>query len=798
VHRPTLRWLVGIGVAALFASACSVEPLADPGIGERALTSRVYAADGTLLAEWHAEEDRTLVTYDDLPRHLVDAVVAIEDERYWTHTGVDLRAVARALVANVEAAGVVQGGSTITQQYLKNVLLTPEITLDRKLEEAVLAMRLEEGLTKEEILERYLNTVYFGAGAYGVGTAAATYFGADVADLTVGQAAYLAGMIRSPGRYDPYHDPGPVLERRRIVLEKMVDLGWLDAGTADAANDEPLQLAPRRTGERSEFPYFVEEVKRRLLDDPALGTTATDRYNSLFKGGLEIHTTLDPEAQRAAEAAIAEMVPDDGPAAALVAIDPRTGHVLALVGGRDFYDPDDPVAQFNLATQGRRQPGSAFKPFLLAAALEEGATLDDVFAGGSAVTISTDSGPWEVENYGGSVFPDLTLLEATVFSVNVIYAQLMAWVGPEHTAEVAAAAGIETPLQPFYSLALGAQEVSVLEMTSAFGTFAAGGVHVDPIFVTSIDDADGVNVYEAVPAVTQAVERQVAETVTAALTEVVQRGTGQLSRIGRAAAGKTGTSQDHADAWFVGYTPEMVAGVWVGFPEGRVPMEYPATPYTIAGGTWPAQIWARFASPALAGVPYGELASADAGGQVSVEVDLSTGFLAGPYCPREHVQRLRVPAELAPSVVCPIHNPAGVVEYGAGAVPDLIGLDLTTAVEALTTAGYRASIDWRDGGSLAAGTIFGQEPNANAPAQAGSTVRLLVAGPEPGSVVPGVLAFPRDEATERLAAAGVAYEVIVAAEADPEDARARSGLVWKQDPAGGAVRDGIVVIWVNP
>ncbi|MDH3261746.1 MAG: transglycosylase domain-containing protein [Acidimicrobiia bacterium] len=792
------RWLWLVAAFGLLATACQFQPLEDPGLGDRGLTSVVYASDGSVLAEWHAEEDRALVTYDELPRYLLDAVVAIEDERYWAHAGVDLQALARALIADLESGSIAEGGSTITQQYLKNVVLTPEVTLDRKLAEAALALRLEEGLSKEDILERYVNTVYLGDGAYGVGTAATHYFGKAAHDLTLGESALLAGLIQSPGTTDPYRNPEAALARRRVVLERMVRLGWATQADAETADQEALVLQPQRPGDVSRFPYFTEEVKRRLLDDPALGETATDRYNALFRGGLRIYTTVDPLVQESAELAVASVIGEEAPYAALAAIDPRTGHVLGLVGGRDFYDQEDPVARFNLATQGARQPGSSFKPFVLASALEKGLSLDHIFQGGSSITVQTDSGPWTVGNYNNASFPDLTLLEATVFSVNVVYAQVVDLVGPEAVVEVAKAAGISSDLQPFHSIALGAQEVSPLDMASGYGTFAAEGIHVDPILVTAIETHDGVNIYAAVPVVTEALSREVAQTLTGALTEVVKRGTGQQARIGRPIAGKTGTSQDHHDAWFVGYTPELVAAVWVGFPEGQISMEPPTTPYTITGGSWPAQIWSRFASGALSGTPYGLLAEADTSGQVAVEVDTSTGFLAGPFCPREHVHRIQVPIDSAPNVICPVHNPAGVVAVGSGELPDVIGYDLGTAVAALNGAGFQVKVDYQDGGALAPGTVFGQNPSAGFPAQAGSTVRLAVAGPEPGSVVPSVVGFPLDHAVADLSALGVTVEVVEVAESNPDDAARRAGVVWKQDPAPGAPATGTVKLWANP
>jgi len=796
--RTDMRPLIAMLALGLAAAACSVEPLEDPGIGNGSLTTTVFAADGSVIAEWHAGEDRILVGYDDIPIHLVNAAVAIEDERFWEHDGVDPRAVARALVRNVDAGVVVEGGSTITQQYLKNVALTSEVSIDRKVEEAILAVRLEEGLTKEEILERYLNTVYLGAGSYGVGTAADRYFGVSVAELTLAQSALLAGLIQSPSSTDPRAHADAALGRRTVVLDKMEQLGWITGADAESARNEPVVLADPTLSARDAYPYFSEEVKRRLLDEPALGATVEERYDTLFKGGLAIHTTLDPRVQAAAEAAVADVTGDEAPAAAIVAVDPRTGHVVALVGGDDFYSKTNPSAQFNLATQGRRQPGSAFKPFTLAAALDSGFALDNVVAGGQEITIPTPSGDWVVENYNGSVFPDLTLTEATVYSVNVVYAQLVDSVTPQRVADLATRVGITTELQPYHSLTLGAQEVSVLEMASSFGTFATGGVHVEPTFVTRIEDAAGAQLLDSVPVVTQALETSVANAVTAALTEVVLRGTGQQARIGRVVAGKTGTSQQHHDAWFVGYTPEISAAVWVGFPDAQISLEHPQTPYTITGGTWPAQIWARFASEALEGVPYGQLSEASGDGMTTVAIDTSTGYLAGPLCPREHVHLVELPRDSAPTVICPIHNPLGLGAGGAGTVPDVVGVTVGEAVGALGGLGYQTRLEWIVDSPLAPGTVFGSSPAAGSAAAEGSVVTLQVSGPEPGRAVPAVLGLPVEEAEARLAELGRVYEVIVLAESIPEDAARRSGLVWKQDPSGGAVDDGVVRIWVNP
>ncbi len=785
-------------VLVVFAVSCNLEPLEDPGLGQHGLTTIVYDSEGNILAEWHDGEDRVLTEIDRLPRHVLDAVVAIEDERFWEHQGVDVRGMARALIKNVEAGSVVQGGSTITQQYLKNVLLTPDQTVKRKLTEIASALRLEEGLTKEEILERYLNTAYFGDGAYGIETASLHYFGKPASELGLDEAALLAGLIKAPSNYDPYENPQAALERRQVVLDKMVELGWLAANDAQTAASRRLQLANPGGPDAMLHPYFTEEARRLLLEEPALGATATDRANMLYRGGLRIHTTLHPRTQQAAEEAIASVMDGQEPSAAIAVVDPRSGEVLALVGGENFFDPDNPVAQFNLATQAKRQPGSAFKPFVLAAALEAGITLDRTYPAPRTIEIKTDSGKWSVENYEGMAYPDLSVLEATVWSVNTVYAQLVQRIGPRSVVEVASAAGAGRDLEPLPSIALGAQELAPLDLASAYGTFAADGVHTQPILVTSIETADGVNIYQSTPVVTNALEPAIARQVTAALTEVVTRGTGRLAEIGRPLAGKTGTSQNHSDAWFVGYTPEVSAAVWVGFPESTKPMEYPNTPYSIGGGSWPAQIFAAFASGALGDTAYGRLAVSDPSGRLTVEVDTGTGYLAGPLCPRTDVQHIQFPVGKAPTVVCPFHNPTDVVNAGAGEVPDLTGLSLGDAVAELEQAGYLATVRWQAVSGMTDGIVLFQNPEPGSPAQVGSSILLTITGAEPGTVVPSVVGFPSGQAVSELAELGLIFDLIVQAEANPEDARRRSGVVWKQDPAGGSQPGDFVSLWVNP
>jgi penicillin-binding protein 1A len=403
-----------------------------------------------------------------------------------------------------------------------------------------------------------------------------------------------------------------------------------------------------------------------------------------------------------------------------------------------------------------------------------------------------------VENFNQLSYPNLTLLEATVFSVNVVYARLMNLLDPEQVVAVARAAGITTPLEPLPSLALGTQEVTVLDMASAYATFAAGGLHIDPILVTRIEDPSGRVVFETVPTIHKAMEPAIAEQVTAALTEVVRRGTGQQAKIGRPVAGKTGTTEGQYDAWFVGYTPEISAAVWVGFPQGDRPLQSPHTPFTITGGTWPAQIWARFATGALSGIPYRDLPDADRGDLVAVQIDLSTGFLAGPLCPRTHVATVHVSPDDVPTVPCPIHNPEGLALPSPGFVPEVLGRDLAEAVAWLEAAGYQATAEWVGAPGRIPGTVLVQHPAADSPLAPGAEVALTVVGPEPGTATPDVVGLAAADARHALEAYGFVVRVVIGPEPNPGDATLHRGRVWWQSPAAGATPQGTITLSVNP
>ncbi|MDP1818952.1 MAG: PBP1A family penicillin-binding protein [Acidimicrobiales bacterium] len=571
-------------------------------------SSTVFAADGTRIHTFHAEENRRTVPLEEVPLHVRDAVIAIEDERFYRHNGVDLRAIVRAVRENTESGQVAQGGSTITQQYVKKVLLRDESrTVERKLEEAATALQLERHYSKDRILELYLNAIYFGNGAYGIAAAAEQYFGQRTADLTLAEGALLAGLIQRPTGTDPYDEPDLAVARRDVVLERMVDNHLATEEAAAAARAEPLTLASGDVpaAERYEAAYFVEEVKQFILDDSRFGATAQDRRDLLFGGGLRIQTTVDLAAQRAAEASATRVLPTAGtdPDVALVSIEPSTGYVRAMVGGRDFFGPGA-VSKLNLATQGPRPAGSSFKPLVLATALAEGMPTSTTYSAPACITIRLPNEVWNPCNYAESgVGGRVNLVEATVKSFNTAYAQLMMDVGPKDVVEAAADLGVRSPLGADPSLVLGTSPVTAMDMASVYATFANRGVRVPPVFVTRITRADGTVLFRHQHSQERALDEGVADTLTAILEQAVNRGTGTAARLDRPAAGKTGTGQEWRDAWFAGFTPELATVVWVGFHEGQIDMEPPRTPIRVTGGSYPAQIWKGFMSAALAGRP---------------------------------------------------------------------------------------------------------------------------------------------------------------------------------------------------
>jgi penicillin-binding protein 1A len=587
-------------------------------------TSFVCASDVTeecgpdnALASFSAEEDRINVTLDRVPTVLVDAVLATEDKDFFRHQGIDPVGIGRALYTDLRARSAQQGGSTITQQYVKNVYLTSERSVVRKLKEAVLAVKLERELSKEQILERYLNTIYFGRGAYGVGAASRAYFNKDVRQLQLPEAAYLAGLIRAPERADVERAPDEARRRRATVLDAMLRDGRITVAERDEADEAPFEgmVIPRRDrrglgpvrGREIGSEYFVAMVRDQMIR----------RYGEdlLYGGGLRIYTTLDLDMQAAAWDAITEVLDgEDDPSAALVAVD-DAGHVRAMVGGTDFA-----TSQVNLAI-GRtgggsgRQAGSAFKPFVLAEAVDQGISLESRFnAPGTMVFPGANAGAdWRVSNYGGTEQGVLDLIEATRVSSNTAYAQLMLEVGPEAVVDMANRMGITADLPAVPALSLGSGEVSVLDMAVAYSTLANRGVRRGPVTITRVEQVSETGRVSLLEATNPTEDRVLAESeadlVTHALRQVVLGGTGSAASFGKPAAGKTGTTQDNRDAWFVGYTPRLTAAVWMGYPgKPGEPTRFMSSVrgQSVTGGSFPAQIWRRFMVDATAGMDTGQ------------------------------------------------------------------------------------------------------------------------------------------------------------------------------------------------
>jgi penicillin-binding protein 1A len=573
---------------------------------ELAQRSVVRARDGTVLAVLHDEENRSPVSIDKIPEPTIRAVLDVEDARFYDHGGVDLRSTARALFSNVSAGGVVEGGSTITQQLVKNRILTPDRQVGRKIKEAVLAWRLEQHMSKRQILEDYLNTVYFGNGAHGIQAAAETYFNENASDLTVAQSAFLAGLIRNPVGYDPIVFPDTARARRNQVVDRMVAERDVtpEAAVAIKAMPVPTKLSAPLPQPND---YFVEAVKNRLLQDRRLGETPQQRYNAVFRGGLDIYTTLDRHLAEVAKEKVNAILPDTNGrfTAAVASVDPSTGAVRALVGGRDFNASEVNLALGREGGGTGRQPGSSFKPFVLMAALEDGFGPTDAVDGTSPCTINIPGyKPWSPSNYEGEGGGVMTITDATAHSVNCAYARMVEEVGVSRVADVARRMGITSPLEPLVpSMALGSKEVSPLEMASAYGTMAADGIHHKPHFVEKVLDRYGRTVFVEKDKGERAITPQNARVAISVLRSVVQRGTGTAAALeSRDVFGKTGTSENHENAWFVGGTPQLVSAVWMGDPHANTPMVNVGG-IRVVGGTYPARIWGAFMGAALQGQP---------------------------------------------------------------------------------------------------------------------------------------------------------------------------------------------------
>jgi penicillin-binding protein 1A len=701
--------LAGIGgCAALSAS------LPDPSTTKargRDQSTVILDRNGRLLARLFAEQNRSDQPLHKMPATLRQAVVATEDQRFYEHAGVDPTGIARALVTDVVLGKKSQGGSTITQQYIKNAFGTPEKTFKRKLEEALLANKIEKSYTKDQILELYLNTIYFGHGAYGVEAASQVYFGKGVEKLDLAESAMLAGVIKSPGHYSPYLDPTAAKNRRDTVLGQMQAQSYITAEQDAAAVARPVKTAGLKSTAAA-APYFVEWIKDQLVK-----TYGQDR---LYRGGLTVRTTLDLKAQTAAEKAIAGTLNrKNDPSAALVAVKPGTGEVVVMVGGRDFKSQ-----QFNVAAQGSgRQPGSAFKPFVLATALANGVSPEQTFESGP-VKLPVGSKTWSVTGASGGRTGPMRLREATEKSVNSVFARLITDIGPEKVVSTAEDMGLHKGMSPVPAIALGGTETGVtpLEMATAFATLAAGGIHAAPYGIAQVSDASGQVLYAAKPKTEEALDPAVAYLTTDILKGVISKGTGTSAAIGRPAAGKTGTTQENRDAWFVGYTPQLATAVWMGYPAAQTAMSN-VHGRQVTGGSFPAEIWAKFMRAALDGQAKKDFEKPD--GLKEGRVCAETGMAATPFCPRTSTALLLSGSELK---TCTKH-----VAAARTLVPKLVGMSKEDALALLGKLKLGSAVAEAASRDVPVGTVVDQTPKSGSTATTQTVVTITVssgAGPD--------------------------------------------------------------------
>ena len=567
--------------------------------------SRIVDIKGNVVAELSSGQDRSPVILADLPAYVPEAVLAAEDKDFYHHAGVDPLGIARAVYA--DATGGRQGGSTITQQLAKNNYVGSQRTGARKLREVLYAVKLEDKFTKDQLLERYLNQVYFGAGAYGLGAAAQEFFGVDAKHLSIAQAATLAGKIRSPEGLDPRKNPAGMIGRRNDVLNAMARNKSIDPASLAVARAAPLDLvAHTPTTTASTAPDFTDLVKHEANGIQALGSDPNGRLGQLQRGGYTVQTTLDPKVFQASVDAIkAKLGADADPATVTATIVPGDGAVRALVGGQSFG------RDFNASFVFHRQPGSSFKPFVYLAMLREGIDPRSTFDTASPKTLTYNGKSFTVSNAEPGDGGAETVDNALVHSVNVVFSQLILKTTPENVVKVAKDLGITETVNPDPAIALGGLTLGVnpVEMAAAYGTFAAAGTFAAPYTILKITDRSGKVVYSHTKDVATPFNAQQVGVLTSALSGVVTQGTGKAAAIGRPVAGKTGTTTSFVDAWFVGYTPQLATAVWVGDPNGNVPMKN-VHGRAVFGGTFPAQIFGQLMKASLDGVPSVDLATA--------------------------------------------------------------------------------------------------------------------------------------------------------------------------------------------
>lgn len=600
-------------------------------------------------------ENRLEVPLHKIPDFMKKAIIDTEDNRFYEHSGIDIKAIARAFWVDLKGGGYIEGGSTITQQLARNVMLSQRKAFTRKIQEAFLAISIERNYTKDEILERYLNQIYFGHGSYGIESASRFFFGTSVTDLAPHQLALLAGLPKNPNGYSPYTHPKEALERRATVLEQMVKYGSITQEEADLYNKKPLDVIPLSpSGRRAAYfvDYIIQSLKKILTEE------------EIYTGGYRIYTTLDPIMQQAAEDAIATLTggePDSKgviqPQLSLLAVDPRNGYIKAMIGGRDFAN-----TQLNRSVAAHRQCGSAIKPFVYVAAIDSRLYTPGSILRDEEIKFPTPQGEWAPQNYDKTFRGDISLRQALEGSVNIIAVKLVESLGPSKVIKYAKQMGLKNLVvsgEPndlnFSSLALGGltKGVTPLELTAGYTPLANQGVYVQPIAVLEVRDQNGNKIYEDHPRKKIALSENTAYLITDMLRGVIMRGTGRGAMIDRPAAGKTGTSSDYTNAWFVGYTPDLLASVWIGNDSQKIPVKIDGN---VIGSGLAAQIWGAFMRRALVNTLPSDF-PVPSGIVSGVEICSQSGALATPYCPNITYETYLAGTE--PTESCILHQPSG-------------------------------------------------------------------------------------------------------------------------------------------
>ncbi|OGC25440.1 hypothetical protein A2291_01600 [candidate division WOR-1 bacterium RIFOXYB2_FULL_42_35] len=610
-------------------------------------TTLIFSSDGQVLARLHQEENRRVVPLSQISPYLQKIVIAVEDPRFYQHHGLDFIGIVRAGLKNIVYGRVKEGASTITQQLARALFLNRKKVISRKLAEAILAVQLERRYTKDEILELYLNNIYMGHNAYGIESAANLYFNKKAADLDIAESAMIVGLIKGPELYSPYRNFKGAKTNQIYALNKALEQNFIFERDAKLAAIEELKFSPqnlRRYGEAA--PYFISYVLKQLID--------LYGKEQVYHGGLRVYTTLDSNMQAAAESVVTSFASKEGEKfnfsqAALLSIDPRTGYIKAMVGGVDFY-----TSKFNRTTQSKRSPGSAFKPFTYTAAMEQGISPGTILQDTSTTfevypNEWNPSGTWAPNNYDEKFRGAVTLRYALEKSLNIPAIKISERVGLRSIINVARRMGIISHLEPGLALTLGASEVTMLELTSAYGTFANSGIHVEPASIIKIEDPNGVVLYKNTIKESQALDPNIAAVMVDLLKGVILRGTGIRGQIYRPAAAKTGTAQEFRDAWFVGFVPQLVTGVWVGNDDN-------ASMKGVAEVAVCPRIWKEYNLRALANLPKLDFPRPE--GLVEATICIKSGKIARPYCPKEDQRTEKFWLKDLPKEKCNIHKSA--------------------------------------------------------------------------------------------------------------------------------------------